>query len=168
VKGADTVGRETRGYDAGKKINGRKRFIVTDTLGLLMVVTVLAASVQDRDGAKAVLLDTYLRTPVRFVFADGGFAGRLLEWATRILATTLHIVRKPAGQQGFAVIPRRWAVERTLGWLTAHRRLARDYERDPANSEAMIRWAAINTITRRLARGGPATRQQRRTFPATS
>ena len=168
VKGADTVGRGTRGYDAGKKINGRKRFIVTDTLGLLLVVVVLSASKQDRDGAKPVLLDTYLRTRVRFVFADGGFAGQLLDWATHILRTTLHIVRKPADQRGFAVIPRRWAVERTFAWLTAHRRLARDYERDPAISEAMIRWAAINTITRRIARGGPATRQQRRTFPATT
>jgi transposase len=168
VKGADTVGRGTRGYDAGKKINGRKRFIVTDTLGLLLVVVVLSASIQDRDGAKSVLLDTYLRTRVRFVFADGGFAGRLLDWAQQFLATTLHIVRKPANQRGFAVIPRRWAVERTFAWLTAHRRLARDYERDPAVSEAMIRWAAINTITRRIARGGPATRQQRRTFEATS
>ena len=77
----------------------------------------------------------------------------------------LHIVRKPADQRGFAVIPRRWAVERTFAWLTAHRRLARDYERDPAVSEAMIRWAAINTISRRIARGGPATRQQRRIIP---
>jgi transposase len=165
VKGADTVGRQTRGYDAGKKVNGRKRFIVTDTLGLLLVVVVLAASVQDRDGAKSVLLDTYLRTPVRYMFADGGFAGRLLDWAHQVLRTTIHIVRKPAGQQGFAVIPRRWAVERTFAWLTAHRRLARDYERHPAVSEAMIRWAAINTITRRIARGGPATRQQRRIYP---
>jgi transposase len=167
VRGADTVGRESRGYDAGKKINGRKRFIVTDTLGLLLVVVVMAASRQDRDGARPVLRDTRLRTRVRFVFADGGFAGRLLDWAQTILATTLHIVRKPTGQRGFAVIPRRWAVERTFAWLTAHRRLARDYERDPAVSEAMIRWAAINTITRRVARGRPATRQQRRTFPAT-
>src|SRR5690349_24856061 len=157
VKGADTVGRDARGYDAGKKINGRKRFIV---------VVVLSASVQDRDGAKSALLDTYLRTPVRFVFADGGFAGRLLDWATQILRTTVHIVRKPADQRGFAVIPRRWAVERTFAWLSAHRRLARDYERDPAMSEAMIRWAAINTITRRIARRGPAIRQQRRTFSA--
>jgi hypothetical protein len=123
---------------------------------------------QDRDGAKPALLQTYLRTPVRFVFADAGFAGRLLDWAHNILHTTLHIVRKPADQRGFAVIPRRWAVERTLAWLTAHRRLARDYERDPAVSEAMIRWAAINTMTRRLARGGPATRQQRRTFTPAS
>jgi transposase len=168
VKGADTVGRDTRGYDAGKKINGRKRFIVTDTLGLLLVVTVLSAGVQDRDGAKSVLLDTYLRTRVRFVFADGGFAGRLVDWAAQLLRTTLPIVRKPVGQQGFAVIPRRWAVERTLGWMTAHRRLARDYERHPATSEAMIRWAAINTITRRIARGGPATRQKRRTFSTVS
>jgi transposase len=168
VKGADTVGRDTRGYDAGKKINGRKRFIVTDTLGLLLTVVVVTAGVQDRDGAKPVLLDTYLRTPVRFVFADGAFAGRLLDWTQNILATTLHIVRKPADQRGFAVIPRRWAVERTFAWLTAHRRLARDYERDPAVSEAMIRWAAINTMTRRLARGRPATRQQRRTLPPAS
>jgi transposase len=80
----------------------------------------------------------------------------------------LHIVRKAADQRGFAVIPRRWAVERTFAWLTAHRRLARDYERDPALSEAMIRWAAINTMTRRIARGGPATRQRRREFTTAS
>jgi transposase len=165
VKGADTVARESRGYDAGKRINGRKRFIVTDTLGLLIVVVVTAASVQDRDGAKTTLLSMYLTVPVRFVFADAGFAGRLVDWAAAILRTTLHIVRKPEGQRGFAVIPRRWAVERTLAWLTAHRRLARDYERDPAISEAMIRWAAINTMTRRLARGRPASRQQRWRWP---
>jgi hypothetical protein len=100
--------------------------------------------------------------------AGGAFAGRLLDWAQTILRTMLHVVRKPASQRGFALIPRRWAVERTFAWLTAHRRLARDYELDPAMSEAMIRWAAINTITRRLARGGPATRQQRNTFTTTS
>ncbi len=129
---------------------------------------VCSAGVQDRDGAKAVLLDTRLRTRVRFLFADGGFAGRLLDWAATILATTLHIVRKPTGQQGFAVIPRRWAVGRTFAWLTAHRRLARDYERDTRTSEAMIRWAAINTITRRTARGRPAIRPQRRRFAPTT
>jgi transposase len=102
------------------------------------------------------------------VFADGGFADRLLEWATQVLRSTIEIVRKSADQRGFAVIPRRWAVERTLAWLTAHRRLARDYEREPVTSEAMTRWAAINTITRRIARGGPATRQQRRTSSAAS
>jgi transposase len=165
VKGADTVGHGSRGYDAGKRINGRKRFIVTDTLGLLIVVVVLAANVQDRDGAKTTLLSLYLTAPIRFVFADAGFAGKLVDWATAILRTTLHIVRKPADQQGFAVIPRRWCVERTLAWLTAHRRLARDYERDPATSEAMIRWAAISTMTGRIARGQPATRQPRWSWP---
>jgi transposase len=83
VKAADTVGRDSRGYDAGKRINGRKRFIVTDTLGLLVVVCVTAASWQDRDGAKTTLLSAYLATPIRHVFADQGFAGRLVDWAKR-------------------------------------------------------------------------------------
>jgi transposase len=123
--------------------------------GYCSAVVICTASMQDRDGAKPVLLDTHLATPVRFVFADGAFAERLLGWAQTMLRTTLHIVRNPSGQHRFAVIPRRWAVERTLAWLTAHRRLARDYERDPAVSEAMTRWAAINTITRRIARDPP-------------
>jgi transposase len=80
----------------------------------------------------------------------------------------VYVVRKPEGQHGFAVIPRRWCVERTLAWLTACRRLARDYERDPATSEAMIRWAAINTMTSRIARGEPAARQQRWHWPGES
>jgi transposase len=164
VKAADTVSRDTRGYDAGKKINGRKRFIVTDTLGLLVSVTVLAASWQDRDGAKTALLSVYLFTPIRFVFADQGFAGRLLDWAARTLSMVIDIVRKPPEQRGFEVHPKRWVVERTLAWLTAHRRLARDYERDPEVSEELIRWAAINQMLRRVARGKPATRQQRCTL----
>ena len=128
------------GYDAGKKINGRKRFIVTDTMGMLITVMVCAASVQDRDGAKSALLGTYLSTGrCRFVFADAGFAGRLVDWAKRVLSVIVHIVRKPEGQKGFSVLPRRWAVERTLAWITAHRRLTRDYERDPAHAEAIIR-----------------------------
>jgi transposase len=164
VKGADTVGADSRGYDAGKKVNGRKRFIITDTLGLLVGVTVLAASWQDRDGAKTALLGVYLATPIRYVFADQGFAGRLVEWAKRTLHMVIDIVRKPAAQRGFAVHPKRWVVERTLAWLTAHRRLARDYERDPSVSEEMIRWAAISQMLRRITRGKPAHRQQRRTL----
>ncbi|MFV2195242.1 IS5 family transposase [Nocardiopsis sp. LOL_012] len=159
VKGADTVGQQTRGYDAGKKVNGRKRFIVTDTLGLLLVVCVMAASVQDRDGARTTRLSLYLFTPVRFVFADAGFAGRLVAWAERFAAAAVHIVRKAPDQVGFAVIPRRWVMERSLAWLTSHRRLARDYERDPAVSEAVVRWAAIGQMARRLARGRDAVRQ---------
>jgi|tagenome__1003787_1003787.scaffolds.fasta_scaffold20309690_1 transposase len=174
VKGADTVGVETRGYDAGKKVNGRKRFIATDTLGLLLVVLVLPASVQDRDGAKQLLLELRHRQRmaraarrVRHLFADSGFAGKLVEWAHALLKTTIEIVRKPQGQKGFAVIPRRWAVERTLAWLTSYRRLARDYERHPATSEAIIRWAAITTMTRRIARAKPATRPGPRQFTTT-
>jgi transposase len=166
VKAADTVGRDSRGYDAGKRINGRKRFIVTDTLGLLVVVCVMAASWQDRDGAKTTLLSTYLATPIRHVFADQGFAGRLVDWAHATLQTTVEIVRKPAEQRGFAVHPKRWVVERSLAWLTSHRRLVRDYERHPQISEAFIRWAAINTMIRRLDRCRPATRQQRRIINA--
>jgi transposase len=167
VKGADTVGGDTRGYDAGKKVNGRKRFIVTDTLGLLVGVTVLAASWQDRDGAKTALLGVYLSTPIRYVFADQGFAGTLVDWARRTLRMVIDIVRKPAGQRGFEVHRKRWVVERTLAWLTAHRRLARDYERDPSVSEEMIRWAAISQMLRRITRGKPARRQQRRTLRQT-
>ena len=164
VKGADTVGRDSRGYDAGKKINGRKRFIVTDTAGLLITVSVLAASWQDRDGGKTALLGAYLSSPVRHVFADQGFAGRFVDWAAATLRTTVEIVRKPADQHGFAVHPRRWVVERTLAWLTAYRRLARDYERHPEASEAIIRWAAINGMLRQITRGHPARRQLRCTF----
>lgn len=114
VKAADTVGIDTQGYDAGEKINGRKRFIVTDTLGLLLVVLVLPASTQDRDGARKLLLELRHRQlmarvrRVRHLFADSGFAGMLVDWARGLLKTTIEIVRKPQGQKGFAVIPRRW------------------------------------------------------------
>ena len=159
MRGADTVGRGTRGYDAGKRINGRQRFIVTDTMGLLIVVVVLAPSVQDRDRGKTTLLRSrHAAPPARFIVADAGFAGRLLEGGRPHPGDDDRggpQTRRPAG---FAVIPRRWAVERTLAWITAHRRLARDYERDPKHSEAMIRRASINTMTRRLASGHPATR----------
>jgi transposase len=123
----------------------------------------MSASWQDRDGAKTTLLSTYLFSPIRHVFADQGFAGRLVGWAAATLGTTVEIVRRPADQRGFVVHPKRWVVERSLAWLTAHRRLARDYERDPAVSEALIRWVAINTMIRRPDRGRPATRPAGRT-----
>jgi len=152
VKGADTVGAGSRGYDAGKKINGRKRHIVVDTLGLLVVVLVTAASVQDRDGGRRVLDRAKMAMPsLALVFADGGYAGRLVSWARWVPRFVLDIVRKPDGQRGFAVLPRRWVVERTLSWLTAHRRLARDYERLPTHSEAFVKWVMIGLMTRRLA-----------------
>lgn len=159
VKGAQTVASDSRGYDAGKKINGRKRFIVVDTIGMLLGVIVTSAAVQDRDGARQLLLDNYFAHPeCRHAFADGGFAGKFVDWASEILKTTVEIVRKKAGQKGFEALPKRWVVERTLAWLTAHRRLARDYERLPATSEAFIHWAMIRTMVRRLVRGKPVER----------
>ncbi|MDG9688300.1 transposase [Streptomyces sp. DH18] len=152
----------TRGFDAGKKVKGRKRFIVTDTLGLLLAVHAVAASIQDRDGAKRPLLWTRLDHPgVKKIWTDQGFAGRLVQWAAQILSRDLEIVRKDPDQRAFQVQPKRWAVERTFSWLTAHRRLARDYETSPAHSETMIRWAMIGIMVRRLTRVGPASRAGR-------
>lgn len=160
VRSADTVTRATSGFDAGKKTRGRKRFIVTDTLGLLLAVHVMAASVQDRDGAKRSLLWTRLDHPsVRKIWADQGFAGRLVTWTADILHRNLDIVRKAEGQRGFLVQPKRWAVERTFAWITTRRRLACDYERSPGHAETMIRWAMTDLMLRRLTRGKPATRQ---------
>lgn len=152
LKGADTVGKASRGYDAGKKTNGRKRHIVVDTLGLLVVVLVTAASVQDRDGGRLVLAKARMAMPsIALVWADGGYAGQLLAFVLRHLHMALEIVKKPAGQHTFEVLPRRWVVERTLSWLVRCRRLDRDYERLPAHAEAMVKWAMIGLMTRRLA-----------------
>lgn len=155
VKGAPTVGRGSRGYDAGKKVNGRKRFVLVDTMGLLLAVLVRPASVQDRDGGRPLLVEAYFACPAtRHVFADGGFAGRFVGWAGSVLRTTVEIVRKPAGQKGFSPLPKRWVVERTLGWVTACRRLARDYERRADSSESFVCWVMIRVMARRLARRG--------------
>jgi len=153
LRGADTVGKDTRGYDAGKKVSGRKRHIVTDTLGLLLVVTVTAASVQDRDGGQAALelAHGWYRRLVH-VFADGAYAGRLVEWARTKCKITLEIVSRPKDQRGFSVLPRRWVVERTLAWLMRWRRLVRDYERLPETHEAFVKWAMVGIMLNRLAR----------------
>jgi transposase len=153
VKAAETVARSSRGYDAGKKINGRKRHIVVDTLGLLLFVLVTAASVQDRDGAKPVLehLATWCRR-VRLVWADGGYAGTLVTWAKTSRNLVLQIVKRSDDAVGFQVLPRRWVVERTLAWIVRHRRCARDYERLPAHHEAMVRWSMIRITSRRLSK----------------
>jgi transposase len=117
------------------------------------MVLVTAASVQDRDGGRRVLDRTKMAMPsLAVVFAEGGYAGRLVAWARRVLRIVIDIVRQSDGQRGFAVLPRRWVVERTLAWLTAHRRLARDYERLPEHSEAWVKWTMIGPMTRRLAR----------------
>lgn len=167
VRGADTVGAKIRGYDAGKKINGRKRHIVTDTLGLILVVLVSAASLQDRDGGACVLRLAHRMFPsLRHVFADGAYTGRLVAKAKRYWKLTVAVVSRPAGQRGFAVLPRRWVVERTFAWLMRWRRLVRDYERLPETHEAFVKWAMIGLMLNRLARPpGPrpwASKRRRR------
>jgi transposase len=152
VKGADTVAADSRGYDAGKKTNGRKRHIVTDTLGLLVVVLVTAASVQDRDGGRLVLNRARMTMPsIVLVWADGGYAGKLVAFAQQYLRMVVEIVKKPEGQRTFEVLPRRWVVERTLSWISRCRRLSKDYERLPEHAEAMVKWSMIGLMTRRLA-----------------
>jgi transposase len=153
VRAAETVAAASRGYDAGKRVNGRKRHIVVDTCGLLLVVLVTAASVQDRDAGRLLL--TALRTcfpSVAKVWVDGGYAGQLVRWATTTLRISVEVVNKLAGQIGFQVLPRRWVVERTLSWITRYRRTVRDYERRPEHHAAMVQWAMVIIMTRRLAR----------------
>ena len=143
-----------RGYDAGKKINGRKRHIVTDTLGLLVGLAVHGADIQDRDGAPAVLKSIRYSFPwLRHIFADGGYAGPKLRGALdKIGAWTLQIVKRSDTTTGFELLPRRWVVERTFAWLGRCRRLAKDWEKSIASAEAWILVAHIRLVTRRLAR----------------
>lgn len=153
VKAADTVGAASRGFDGGKKINGRKRHIAVDTLGLLLAVIVTPASVQDRDGAVSLLaLLTERFTRIQLIWADGGYAGRLIIWAKAALHLAVTVVKRNDDTEGFQVVPRRWVVERTFGWLLRHRRLVRDYERRPDHHEAMVLWATVAIMTRQLAR----------------
>ncbi len=142
-----------RGYDAGKHVTGRKRHVLVDTLGLVLVVVITAASVQDRDGARLVL--RRLRGSgkhVRRIWVDGAYRGQLLEWAWTYLRLLLEVVVPPEGQRGFTVVPRRWVIERTFAWLSQHRRLSKDYEERVSSSEAMIYIAMIRIMARRLAR----------------
>jgi len=142
------------GFDAGKRGKGRKRHIVTDTLGLLIGLVVHAASIQDRDGAPAVLGSIRARWPwLRHVFADGGYAGPKLEGAMRRLGDwTIQIVKRSDTARSFEVLPMRWVVERTFAWLGRCRRLAKDWEKSIASAEAWIFIAHIRVLTRRLAR----------------
>jgi transposase len=152
VRAADTVPRASRGYDAGKKVNGRKRHLAVDTIGLLLLVMVTAASVQDRDAGRQLLWRLRVAFGrVRHVWADAGYAGRLVAWAAGTLRLRVEIVRKRLAH-AFEVLPRRWVVERTLAWISNHRRTVRDYERTTEHSEAMVKWAMTTLMTRRFAR----------------
>jgi putative transposase len=142
------------GFDAGKKIKGRKRHILTDTLGLLLFVIVHAAGVQDRDGAPDLLKAVRHRFPwLRHVFADGGYAGDKLRGALKGHGDwTIEIIKRSAAAKGFEVLPRRWVVERTFAWLGRCRRLAKDWERSIESSTVWAFLASIRLMTRRLAR----------------
>ena len=152
VRAAETVAQHSRGFDGGKKINGRKRHIAVDSCGLLLMVLVTGAGVQDRDGGRLLLwaLATCFRK-VRMVWVDGGYRGALLTYGAG-LGLTVEVVAKLAGQIGFKILPRRWVVERTFSWISRCRRTVRDYERLPEHHAAMVQWAMVIIMTRRLAR----------------
>ena len=142
------------GYDAGKKVKGRKRHIVTDTCGYLIFILVHAADIQDRDGAVDVLKAIRYRFLwLRHVFADGGYAGDKLRRALKGHGSwTLEIIKRSDTAKGFELLPRRWVVERTFAWLGRCRRLAKDWERSSASSTAWALIAPIRMLTRRTAR----------------
>jgi putative transposase len=146
-----------RGYDAGKKINGRKRHIVVDTLGLMLAVVVHSASIQDYDGA-VLVLGILGRLRARFdrlkvIFADSAYGrNNLPECVKDAFGWVLQTVLRPVNVKGFVVLPKRWIVERTFGWLGRYRRHSKDYERNTASSEAMIYIAMSHIMLRRIAR----------------
>lgn len=141
------------GYDAGKKVTGRKRHIIVDTLGLLLAVCVTSASVHDTKGARPILGKVKHKHPgIGLIWADGGYFGTLLSWANTKLGLVIRIVKRRSDTSGFTVLPRRWVVERTLAWITRHRRNARDYERLPANSETFIKISMITIMSKQLTK----------------
>ncbi len=141
-----------RGYDAGKKVNGRKRHILVDTMGLLLAVVVTVASVQDRDGARLLLgsLPGGCKK-LRKVWVDGGYSGHLVEWAAERFMLCLTVVLRPKEIRKFVLLPRRWVVERTFGWLNHSRRLSKSYERLTRTDEAWVYIAMTRIMLQRLA-----------------
>lgn len=141
----------SRGFDAGKLIMGRKRHILVDTLGLIQVIVVTVAAVQDRDGAK--LLCRRLNgagKKLRRIWVDGGYRGELIKWVAARFRFCLTVVLRSDKQPGFVLLPKRWVVERTFGWLNNHRRLSKDYERFTQTSETMIQLAMMRLMICRL------------------
>ena len=149
VRAADTVPRASRGWDNAKKVNGRKRHIAVDAMGLLLAVVITAASVQDRDAARPLLWNLHRTSRrVRLIWADSVYTGKLSTWAAAMKMTLQIVPRR--NPHAFEVLPRRWVVERTFAWISKHRRTVRDYERLPASHEAMILWAMIALMACRL------------------
>ncbi len=149
VKTTDGAGE--RGYDAGKKIKGRKRHLVVDTLGMPLTVVVHSAGIQDREGARLVLGKVSLLFPtLLLIWADGGYAGQLVEWVKQTFRFVLEIVKRSDLALGFELVHHRWIVERTFSWLGRYRRLSKDYEQLPSVSETFVRVAMIRLMLNRL------------------
>ncbi len=136
----------------GKKIKGRKRHLLVDTMGNLLGVNVVRADVSDPAGGRQLLAEIgpELRRLQR-VWADSVYRGSFIDWVQEHLGWTVEIVEKLGGQKGFVVLPKRWIVERSLAWLGRNRRLSKDYEARPACSEAMIYLASIHLLLKQLA-----------------
>jgi transposase len=148
--GQDDAKRGRRGYDAGKKIKGRKRHIAVDTQGNLLAVVVHSAGIQDRVAARAVLMRLFCRfDSITTVFADGGYTGTLIDWAKQMFGYTVKVVKR-SEQHLFQVLPKRWIVERTFAWINWSRRLSKDYELRHTSAEAMIYIAFAHMLLRRL------------------
>jgi len=152
VKTTEAAG--PRGYDAGKKIKGRKRHVLTDTNGLLVAAVVHQADIQDRDGAPLVLASArYLYPWLRHVFADGAYSGAKLDTALENIGRwTIEVIKRSDAASGFVVLPRRWVVERTFAWLNRNRRLAKDFEATLESALAWLFLASVKLLMRRLGR----------------
>jgi putative transposase len=149
---------EDTGYDAGKKIKGIKRHVVVDVLGLLIGIVVHAANIQDRDGARLLVLRIKSHLPrVKLVWADGGYRGQLVEWFKDETGWTLEIVRRNDDLHTFKVLPKRWIVERTFGWLMFWRIMNRHHERKHDTAEADMRVVMTKNMLRFLVRPQAAT-----------
>jgi len=148
---------EGTGYDAGKKIKGIKRHVVVDVEGLLIGMIVHSAAIQDRDGARLLILRIKDRLPrVTLVWADGGYQGQLVEWVEGEAGWRLEIVKRTDDLSTFQVLPHRWIVERTFAWLMTWRLMCRHHERKHDTAEADMRGVMIYNMTRLLTRPAPA------------
>jgi putative transposase len=153
VKTTEVTGE--RGYDGAKLVTGRKRHILVDVMGLILVVLVHKASVQERAGAKSLLQRTKRKGFERLclIWADGGYSGQpMIDWVFALAGWIFEVVKRSDDVKGFQILPRRWVVERTFAWLGRFRRLSKDYEGLPETSEAMIYAAMVRIMLRRLAR----------------
>jgi len=147
--GQNGAKRGRRGYDAGKKIKGRKRHIAVDTQGNLLAVIVHSAGIQDRVAARAVLMRLFCRfDTITKVYVDGGYTGSLIDWAKQMFGYTIEVVKRTE-QHLFKVLPKRWIVERTFAWLNWSRRLSKDYEIRHNSAETMIHIAFAHQLLRR-------------------